>query len=94
MKTPLLRIPFLLAAEVIASLGLWHGTPTDWRGEPLHFWFFEDVRLQYWCLFGLSFTGIWIAEWMTSRRRFLARVLAVFGAVCVLGTEVLTSIYF
>lgn len=94
MKIPLLRIPFLLAAEVIASVGVWHGTPTDWRGEPPHFWYFEVLRLQYWCLFGLSFTAIWVAEWMSSRRRFLARVLAVWGAVCVVGTEVLTSIHF
>jgi hypothetical protein len=94
MKIPLLRIPFLLAAEVIASVGVWHGTPTDWRGEPPHFWFFEVLRLQYWCLFGLSFMVIWTAEWMSSHRSFLARLLAVFGVGCVLGTEVLTSIFF
>jgi hypothetical protein len=52
------------------------------------------LRLQYWLLFGLSFAGIWIMEWMSSRRRFQARVLAVLGAAAVLGTEVLTSIYF
>ena len=94
MRVPLLRIPFLLAVEVVASAGMWHGTPTDWRGEPPHFWLFEVLRLQYWLLFGLSFAGIWIIEWMSSRRRFPARVLAVLGAAAVLGTEVLTSIYF
>jgi hypothetical protein len=31
---------------------------------------------------------------MSSHRRFFARVLAIFGAACVLGTEVLTSIVF
>ena len=94
MKTLLLRILFLLAAEVIASVGVWSGTPTDWRGEPPHFWSFEVLRLQYWCLFGLSFTAVWVAEWMISRRCLLVRVLAVSGAACALGTEVLTSLYF
>jgi hypothetical protein len=94
VKTPLLRIAVLLAVEVIASVGVWHGTPTDWRGEPPHFWHFEVLRLQYWCLFGLSFATIWAAEWMSSRRRVLARLLAVLGAACVLGTEVLTSLCF
>ena len=94
MSVPLLRIPFLLVAEVIASLGVWHGTPTDWRGESPHFWTFEVLRLQYWFLFGLSFAGIWMAEWVDSRRRSLALMLAIVGAACVLGTEVLTSIYF
>ena len=94
MNFPVLRIPFLLAAEVIASAGVWHGTPTDWRGEPPHFWTFEALRLQSWILFGLSFVGFWIGEWMSSRHRFVARTLAVIGAACVLATEVLTSIYF
>lgn len=94
MKRLLGYLFLLLVAEIVASIAVWHGTPTDWQGDPLHFWSFEVLRLQYWSLFGLSFTGIWIAERMSSRRRFLARVLAILGAVCVLGTEVVTSIFF
>lgn len=93
MRIPLLRIPFILAAEVLASSALMHGPPTDWLGKPPSFWHFEALRLQYWCLFGLSFTAIWSVEWMTSHRRFRTRVLAALGTACVLGTEVLTSIY-
>jgi hypothetical protein len=38
----------LAVSEVLASLGCWHGTPTDWSGPTLHFWHYEFWRLVYW----------------------------------------------
>jgi hypothetical protein len=85
---------FITAAELLASFAVWHGTPTDWKGEAPHFWYFEILRLQYWCGFGLLFAGLWVIGWLAFRR-FSARVIpAALGVVCSLGTEVMTSIYF
>ena len=36
----------LLIAQIASSFLSWHGTPTDWLGEPLHFWTFELWRLN------------------------------------------------
>jgi hypothetical protein len=56
VKNFLIRVLlFIVAAELIASLAVWHGTPTDWRGRPLSFWYFEMLRLRYWIGFGLAF---------------------------------------
>lgn len=94
-SSSILRLLLIPAAEVLASMAVWHGTPTDWGGEPLHFWGFEILRLQYWCGFGLFFTGLWVIGWMSlHRRRSATSVLAVLGAVCLLGTEATTSKYF
>ena len=87
----LLSIP---VAEVLASFAVWHGTPTDWPDQPLHFWAFEIWRLQYWCSFTLLFAGLWLFVWMGLRRHSATLILVVWGAVCALGLEVLTSFYF
>jgi hypothetical protein len=86
---------FVLAAELFASFAVWHGTPTDWRGEPPSFWHFEILRLRYWCGFGLSSAGLWVIAWLGLRRLSHAALTpALLGALCALGTEVMTSIYF
>jgi hypothetical protein len=48
----------LAVSEVLGSVGVWHGTPTDWSGPPLHFWNYEFWRLAYWIpLAGAAFAG-------------------------------------
>ena len=85
---------FIVAAELIASFAVWHGTPTDWRGQPLSFWFFEMLRLKYFGSFGLAFAGFWLIAWLGLRRHSARVAPALLGAVCLLGTELMTSIYF
>jgi hypothetical protein len=47
-------------SEIVASLGVWHGTPTDWRGLPLRFWHYEFWRLAYWIpLAGAACAILW-----------------------------------
>jgi hypothetical protein len=82
------------AAEILASLAVWHGTPTDWAGEPPHFWLLEGLRLEYWCGFGLLFASIWSVVRIGFRRQMATLALAIVGAGCSLATEILTSIYF
>ncbi len=94
VKSALVPPLFIAAAEVFASLAVWHGTPSDWVGEPLHFWAFEVLRLQYWFGFCLVFATFWVMAWMSLRRRSATLALGILGAVCSFGTEVLTSIYF
>jgi hypothetical protein len=84
----------ILAAEILASFAVWSGTPTDWRGEPLHFWYFETLRLRYWCGFGLLFAGLWVIGSLGLRRFSPTVIPAVLAALCSLGTEVMTSTYF
>jgi hypothetical protein len=95
MKRQLIYLPFLLAAaELLASLGVWRGTPTDWVGQPLHFWDFELLRLRYWFGFGLLFAILWAIGWRVLRLHWAKIPLAVLGLACPIGTEVMTSIYF
>lgn len=83
----------IVAAEVVASMAVWSGTPTDWVGEPLHFWGFEILRMRYWFGFELPIAGLWVAGWICLRRRLAAPTLVLMGA-CALGAEVMTSLYF
>ncbi len=85
---------FFAAAELLASLCVWRGTPTDWVGKPLHFWDFELLRLRYWFGFGLLFAGLWAIGWLIFRRHRAKVPLEVLGVVCSIGTEVMTSTYF
>jgi hypothetical protein len=95
VKNFLIRVLlFIVAAELIASLAVWHGTPTDWRGRPLSFWYFEMLRLRYWIGFGLAFAVFWVFAWL-SLHRLSARLIPLLLAVpCAVATEVTTSIYF
>jgi len=87
-------LSLIVSAEILASLAAWRGTPTDWRGQSLHFWYFEVLRLRYWWKFGLLFVGLWLIGWVGLRRFSATVVPAVLGVLCSLGTEVMTSIYF
>jgi hypothetical protein len=85
---------FIIAAELLASFAVWHGTPTDWKAQPLSFWHFEAVRIRYWSGFGLAFAALWVIGWL-SLRRLSATVLPVLLALlCAISTEMMTSIYF
>jgi hypothetical protein len=81
----------LAISEVLASVGVWHGTPTDWSGPPLHFWSYEFWRLAYWIpLAGADF-AIGLAFWFVlpiMRRYSLLLPLALAFA---LGVEWITS---
>lgn len=85
---------FIVAAELIASFAVWHGTPTDWKGKPPHFWYFEILRLRYWFGFGLLFASVWVIGWLSVRRFSVALIPAVLCVLCAVATEVMTSIYF
>src|SRR4051794_32801568 len=82
-----------VSAELVASVAVWHGTPTDWTGEPLHFWEVELSRLRYWCETALVFAGLWLIGWIFLYRRFAAPALVALGG-CALAADVITSVYF
>jgi hypothetical protein len=84
----------LLAAEVSASFLVWSGTPTDWIGEPLHFWRFEISRLQYWALFFSLSALLWIIGWYGLHRRVPGVAMGLLGAVLAVVVEALTSIWY
>lgn len=85
----------LLAADIVASAALWHGTPTDWTSGPLRFWVFEGIRLRYWASFCLVLSALGGFGWIGLRRLLSAALLRyLLVAICSLGAEVLTSIYF
>jgi hypothetical protein len=81
----------LIIVEVLASFAIWHGTPTDWAGERLHFWGFEGVRLVYWAIFVLLSGTLW-----TGLQRLLSqrKVRNALAAACLIGIEVATSLTF
>ncbi len=85
---------FIIAAELVASFAVWRGTPTDWRGEPLHFWYFEMLRLRYWLGFALGFAALWVIGWLGLRRVSAFVMPLILAMLCALGTEVMTSIHF
>jgi hypothetical protein len=94
MRSTFLRLLFLFAAaEMLASMAVWSGTPTDWgNNEPLHFWHFEALRLGYWFGFGVVFACVWAISWAAMRRYY--RSLELLLLACALGTELMTSVYF
>jgi hypothetical protein len=83
----------LWAAEVLASLSIWHGTPTDWRGEPLHFWSNELWRLKYWAILFLLAVALWLVSCRALPPRGRGVLLWLIAAVLALGVEVFTSIW-
>jgi hypothetical protein len=85
---------FIAAAELIASFAVWHGTPTDWKGQPPSFWYFEMLRLRYWCAFGLAFAILWVVGWLGLRRVSTTVIPIAVAVLCALATEVITSVYF
>ncbi|MEO8659379.1 MAG: hypothetical protein ABI693_12975 [Bryobacteraceae bacterium] len=93
-KSLVIRLALLAAvAEVVSSMAVWHGTPTDWIGAPLRFWDSEVSRLRYWCVSKLLFAALWVIGWLCLHRRLAAPALAALGG-CALGADVMTSLYF
>jgi hypothetical protein len=83
-----------LAAEVLASVAVWHGTPTDWPGEGLHFWQFELLRLGYWSFCcGLAGVGLCASHKIAGLRLSNRQSLALFCSLF-LGVEAATSLLF
>jgi hypothetical protein len=81
----------LAVAEVLASLSVWSGTPTDWRGAPVSFWSFEIWRLRYWVLFVSLCSLLWFITWYSLRQRSPIIKMTVFGAALAVASEALTS---
>jgi hypothetical protein len=81
----------LAVAEVLASLSVWSGTPTDWRGAPLNFWTFEIWRLQYWAIFVLLCSLLWFITWYSLPQGSHIIKMTVFGAALAVASETLTS---
>ena len=85
---------FLWFAEVLASLAIWRGAPTDWSGEPPHFWNFEMWRLEYWALLFSLAVLLWVIASYGLRRRVHKIAPGLFGAALAVTVEVLTSIWY
>ena len=71
----------IVVAELVSSFVVWHGTPTDWKGHPLSFWYFEMLRIRYWCGFVLAFAGLWMIGWNGLRRLNCAPYEVLHGLV-------------
>jgi hypothetical protein len=84
----------VLLAELGASAAVWHGTPSDWVGEPLSFWHYELLRLRFWLLFSLLGCGFWLLVWVSLRRFASSRVLLICALVCALAAEIGATTYF
>jgi hypothetical protein len=82
----------LLTAEIASSFLSWHGTPTDWRGEPLHFWIFELWRLQSWALFFGACVVLWFFCWRAFHPRVRDIGLWLLAGVLAVSIEVLTTV--
>ena len=81
----------LAFSEVLGSVGVWHGTPTDWRGLPLHFWNYEFSRLAYWIPLAGGAFAIVLAFWyvLPGMRRY--SLLLPVALAFALGVEWITS---
>ena len=84
----------LAVAEVLASLLIWTGAPTDWVGEPPHFWTYELWRLQYWTLFFAGSAFLWIVAWGGLRRWLPKIVFGLLALALAAAAELLTSLWF
>src|SRR5229473_799271 len=84
----------LLTAEITSSFLSWHGTPTDWRGEPLHFWIFEVWRLQSWAMFFVAGVVFWLLCWRAVHRRVHQTGLWLLASALAVAIEILTTIRF
>ena len=84
----------LVIAELASSFAVWSGTPTDWVGEPLHFWTFEVWRLKSWALFFVLASSLCAIGWYSLHRRVHKIALGILSLVFAVAFEVLTSIRF
>jgi len=81
----------LLSAEIVSSLLSWAGTPSDWLGEPLHFWTFELRRLQSWVMFFVAGVVLWLS-WRAVHRRVHEIALWLVASFLAIAIEVLTTL--
>jgi hypothetical protein len=81
----------LFTSEIVSSFLSWHGTPTDWLGEPLHFWSFELWRLQSWAMFFVAGIALWILFWRAVHRRVHEITLWLLASALAVAIEVLTT---
>ena len=84
----------IVISEIAASFGIWHGTPTDWRGLPLRFWNYEFWRLTYWIpLAGGSCLILWaIWYFIPGTRRY--SILLPLALASLLSSEWITSVVY
>jgi hypothetical protein len=93
-KALLLRVALVLAADIAASAAVWSGTPTDWPWPPPRFWISESSRLVYWCIFSLPCVSVWVITRARVAHRLAGLIVDAVAIFCLLGTEILTSIFF
>jgi hypothetical protein len=84
----------VVTAELAASLAVWHGTPTDWSGDPLHFWSYELLRLRYWLGFAFVAGVLWNLGRVAARQHFSKLASSLLAIACALATEAATSLSF
>jgi hypothetical protein len=89
------------AAEVLASLLEWRGTPNDAIRNPgIGFWHFELTRLQYWAVCFLCASLIWITMlWCLDNNianvsSILKGTLLMFGIGLAVCAEAVTSMWY
>ena len=82
----------LLIAEIVSSFLSWHGTPTDWLGEPLHFRTFELWRLQSWAMFFVAGVALWLLCRRALHRRVHETALWLLASALAVAIEVLTTL--
>jgi hypothetical protein len=81
-----------LTAEISSSFLTWSGTPTDWLGEPLHFWTFELWRLKSWLMFFAAGIALFLLSWSAVHRQLHNREIWLLGGAYAVAIEVLTTI--
>lgn len=93
-KTVVASTIVTLAAEVISSAAIWHGTPADWTGPFPHFWLVEAWRLKYWAILVLPCTALFGAGWTVVNRTSARLALGALALVCLLGSDYWCSVTF
>lgn len=93
-KMVLMSLALALIAEVLASVAVWHGTPTDWPEGGLYLWRYEALRLGYWSLCcAPAAAGLWAWHHVASRSFSNRHALALFFTAMI-GVEAATSVLF
>ena len=88
----LLCCAVLLNTEIVSSFLSWHGTLTDWLGEPLHLWTFELWRLQSWAMFFIAAVAFWLLCWRAVHHQVHEMALWVFAVALAVVVEVSTTL--
>jgi hypothetical protein len=70
----------------------WYGTPTDWLGEPLHFWTFQLSRLKSWFIFFAAGVALFLLCWRAVHRRAHGSAQWLLASAFAVAIEVLTTV--